>query len=61
MTSPVPVNVYLHGKNEFYSRELRSFIPFTGKQSYEVKVQKTKKLKMGEKPCFEGEVLMINE
>ena len=32
--SPVPVTVYLHGKNQFYSSELRSSMIFKEENSY---------------------------
>ena len=54
LKSPVPVNIYLHGKNQFYSRELRTFTTFTGKQSYVVTVRKIKNLESTKAPCSTG-------
>ena len=54
LQSPVPVNIYLHGRNQFYSRELRSFIGFNGKQAFEVKVEKTKNIEVTQGSCSQG-------
>ena len=56
LRSPVPVNIYLHGKNQFYSRELRTYTSFNGKQSYVVTVKKIKNLETPGAPCSKGEV-----
>ena len=52
--SPVPVNIYLHARNQFYSRELRTFLGFEGKQSYVVTVKRIKNLQLPEASCFTG-------
>ena len=52
--SPVPVTVYLHGKNQFYSSELRSSMTFTEENSYIVRVEKVKNMPTKEASCYEG-------
>ena len=57
--SPVPVNIYIHAEDQFYARELRKSLSFTGKQSFEIKVSKTINLNKKTRKCYAGLVCIL--
>ena len=54
MKSPVPINIYLHEEDQFYSKELTPSISFNSKQSFERRISKTINLDKKERQCFSG-------
>ena len=57
--SPVPLAVYIHGKNQLYGMELSTKLQLTDYHQYEVGVSKVVDLAQSEQSCFSGTIFLI--